>query len=108
MGVKHPKGQRRCWQLPKERGRKKEGTLRRRGWEPWNLIVVGSAFDMRSPVTLKQKVQYGLLPGLGRISDLVEVMALKGGSAGTGIKFNEFLGLGKYRSGKKKFLLLKL
>lgn len=74
-------------------------------WEPWNLIVVGSAFDMRGPVTLQQKVQYGLLAGLGRFSDLVEVMELKGGNAGIGIKFNEFLGLGKSRSGKKKLLL---
>lgn len=80
-----------------------------RGWEPWNLIMVRSAFDMRSPVTLQQKVQSGLLAGLGRFSDLVEVMELKGGNAGIGIKFNEFLGLGKSRSGKKKKkLLLKL
>lgn len=64
--------------------------------------MVRSAFDMRSPVTLQQKVQYGLLAGLGRFSDLVEVMELKGGNAGIGIKFNEFLGLGKSRSGKKK------
>lgn len=64
--------------------------------------MVRSAFDMRSPVTLQQKVQSGLLAGLGRFSDLVEVMELKGGNAGIGIKFNEFLGLGKSRSGKKK------
>ena len=35
------------------------------------IVVVGPAFDMRSPETQQQQVQCGLLTGLGKFSDLV-------------------------------------
>ena len=35
------------------------------------IVMVGPAFDLRSPETLQQQAQCGLLTGLGKFSDLV-------------------------------------
>lgn len=71
-------------------------------WVGAKRLLPGPCFDIsRSPEMLWQRVWRGLPLGLGRLHDLVEVIELERGRAGARIKLNKFLGLEKFRPGRK-------